>query len=502
MVRDRLNHASSRIDAFGDKMEGSVSELRREKDESITHLRTIIDKLQDQIQQLHEQNEREIAELKVQMREEYEETLDDLRAGHDDELNYSRKYFERESAKAAQDHAKALEDLRERLTLKRAEQSQARNTQTDGLALLDEAMQTTDDSSAASAELELIKQEHENAMSDATNRMQALEQRLKSTHNQLMESQDTIRNLLEAKIEDDKQSDRLESQLTKLGEDMKSKDEQAAKDRKQGAEARDRLIMELDTVRQQLKLTNESLAAKEAQLHSTTTRARELSQQARTAHQASERHRSITIKTMDDLKTAQTEVAKLRSEAKDHEVIALREAVKVSQEKQAQTAEQLQRAEGIVSQYQSRIKQLEEEMQRHQARSSEEVPNAIIQQQSRIEQLEEELQKHQAAQFTIQPPGRTVSTTKAPTNQANDYTNGSGGDAILGNMAAFTAQIQNIQSINDDLADLHRQSLQRLSAIPTTRRYDHYGLPVSPDSMSGDGESGEGNESEEEDEEL
>lgn len=505
VVRDRLNHASLRIDAFGDKMETSVNNLRREKDESITHLRVIIDKLQDQIQQLHEQNERDLSDLKNEMREEYEETLNDLRAGHDEELNHSRRHYEREAAKSAQDHAKAMEDLRERLNLKRAEQPQTGGTQTDDPALQDEAMQTTETPSASPAELESLKKEHEIAMSDATNRVQALEQRLKSTHNQLMESQETIRNLLEAKIEDDKQSDKLEPQLTKLREDTKFKDEEATKDRKRGAEARDRLIMELETVRQQLKLTNESLTAKEAQLQSTTARARELSQQARTAHQASERHRSITVKTMDELKTAQTEVERLRGESKDHEVIALREAVKVSQQHQDKSNEELQSVKETASQQQRKIAQLEEELQGYRARTNEELQHSINQQQARITQLEDELQKHQSAQLKIQPPGCALSTmsnaTKDPTT--NSHTN-RGGDTILGNMAAFKAQIQNIQSMNDDLADLHQQSLKRLNAIPTTRRYDRYGLPVSPESMSGGSGDDDGEEKtkEEEEEEL
>lgn len=217
VVRDRLNHASTRIDAFGDKMEKSVVDLQRDKDASISHLRKVVDRLQDQIQELHEQNERDLSDLKAAMQDELQKTVDDLHVAHDEESSQAQRSFDQEAHSTAQEHAKALEDLRERLTAKRVEQSRAVATQIDRSSQQDEALQTTEVFSGmvATAELESIKEDHEAAMSSANDRIEELMKRLENTHKQLTESQDTIRNLLEAKTEDDQASDELESRMSR-----------------------------------------------------------------------------------------------------------------------------------------------------------------------------------------------------------------------------------------------------------------------------------------------
>ena len=467
MIQSRLEQVSSRIDGLGTKLDDNVIGLLRKKEDSVAYLRATVEKLQDQVQQLHEQNERDLFELKTNMNDEYQQALDDLNVAHDEEVRKMLVRSREDAASVADAHAKALEDLRERLTIKRFEESRADWTQTDSMPKQDVAVQTTSRNPANAAELESLRREHENVMSAATQRMQDLEQRRESVNNQLRESQETIRNLLAAKVEDDERTQELETRMSKLQDEHQFEEEQRAQERKQGAEARDRLIAELEAVRQQLKLTNDSLAAKEAQFQTTTTRARELSQQARAALSASERHRSITIKTMDDLKTAQEEVSKLRQESKSHELIALREAVKVSQLQQAEAKEELQKANATVGQQQARIVELGKQLEHHR----------------------------------LSKAGSRSSADATSDGRDNARAGAEEGSSILGSMAAFNAQIQSISSMNDELAEVHRQSLQRLNALPTTRNYDHYGLPISPTSMSESNEDEDGDE-DDADEEL
>ena len=462
-VQDRLDRVSTRIDTYGHDLSHRISGLLEEKETEAAHHKRVIEKLQDQIRDLYEKHERDVATMKDDLEAEYQDELNNLHIGHDSDTRKIFKRAEKEAKDAAEKHAQALEDLEKRLSIKRAETS-TQSVQTRNPQYHDEAMQTIGDLSEDWVDLHSLKQDHENVMSAATQRMQDLEKQIEFANRNVYESQETIRDLLAGKLEDDEHLEDLRKQFTKLQEEHQSQQELHVQDRKQGAEARDRLIAELEGANQQMKFINDSLATKEAELQTTNNANRELSQKVRTASQASERHRSVTIKTMDELKAVQGEVSKMR-QSNNQEIMALKQAIKVCQTSASAVNEQLRKAHMTISQQSERIKGFEKENLR---RASEMRPSP------RASSATTSVSPTTAARATH---GGNATVSRSPVRAGNSN--------ILGDMAAFRTQVDAIQAINDDLENLHRQSLKRLNGVPTTVNLDRYGMPV-PRSPLGD----------------
>ena len=462
-VQKRLDRVSTRIDTYGHELSHRVNGLLEDKEAAEAHHKKVIEKLQDQIRDLYAKHERDIAKMKDDLEAEYQDELNNLHIGHDSDTRKMFKRAEKEAKEAAAKHAQALEDLEKRLSIKRAE-TFTQSVQTKSPQYHDEAMQTIVDLSEDWVDLNSLKQDHENVMSAATSRMQDLERQIEFANRNVYESQETVRDLLAGKIEDDERFEGLQKQFTKMQEEHQSQQELHVKDRKQGAEARDRLIAQLEGANQQMKLINDSLATKEAELQTTNSINRELSQKVRTASQASERHRSVTIKTMDELKAVQGEVSSMR-ESNSQEIMALKQAIKVCQTSASAVNEELRRAHMTISQQSERIKGFEKEDLRRaiEGRSS---PRA-------------------SSSRTSLPPTTATTATHSVNATAPRSPAKAGNSNILGDMAAFRTQVDAIQAINDDLENLHRQSLKRLSGVPTTVNLDRYGMPV-PRSPLGD----------------
>ncbi len=159
------------------------------------------------------------------------------------------------------------------------------------------------------------------------------------------------------------------AEITKIQGTMSLENEKREKERKQGAEVRDRLAAESERIRLDLLAANERAKENERTLDISNTKTEDVSQQLSAASQAAENHKNDSHKAKEELKAAQAEIerlkmANLQVEKKAcsdlaRELEVLRKAVDAEREISASLEKRLREGLTVSEKYAMRVREVE-----------------------------------------------------------------------------------------------------------------------------------------------
>lgn len=219
-----------------------------------------------------------------------------------------------------------------------------------------------------------------------TNILQQVEElklQLANAHAEIEKSKDDVMTLAAA-LEDSSKvaSDRLQhetsqlknqhaAEVSKLQETIALENEKREKERKHGAEVRDRLAAESERMRLELLSGNERAAEQQKAIDISATELEEVKQVLKTALQSAERHESNCLEAGEGLKDAQAEIEELRMaslQAEKNKVTAsdlnreiqkLQKAADAERERIPSLEDQLHEAQMISEKHAARVREVE-----------------------------------------------------------------------------------------------------------------------------------------------
>lgn len=304
----------------------------------------------------------------AQNEKKYQQNIDELHRQHDEQCAALRKELEAAEEEkfevAQQAHETAMSELTSQL-----QHQKERLTHTE-------------------QQLRVTIEAHDERVSPEklTNILQQVEElklQLANAHAGIEKSKDDVMTLAAA-LEDSSKvaSDRLQhetsqlknqhaAEVSKLQETIALENEKREKERKHGAEVRDRLAAESERMRLELLSGNERAAEQQKAIDISATELEEVKQVLKTALQSAERHESNCLEAREGLKDAQAEIEELRMaslQAEKNKVAAsdlnreiqkLQKAADAERERIPSLEDQLHEAQMISEKHAARVREVE-----------------------------------------------------------------------------------------------------------------------------------------------
>lgn len=304
----------------------------------------------------------------AQNEKKYQQNIDELHRQHDEQCAALRKELEAAEEEkfevAQQAHETAMSELTSQLQYQKE-----RLTHTE-------------------QQLRVTIEAHDERVSPEklTNILQQVEElklQLANAHAEIEKSKDDVMTLAAA-LEDSSKvaTDRLQhetsqlknqhaAEVSKLQETIALENEKREKERKHGAEVRDRLAAESERMRLELLSGNERAAEQQKAIDISATELEEVKQVLKTALQSAERHESNCLEAREGLKDAQAEIEELRMaslQAEKNKVTAsdlnreiqkLQKAADAERERIPSLEDQLHEAQMISEKHAARVREVE-----------------------------------------------------------------------------------------------------------------------------------------------
>lgn len=304
----------------------------------------------------------------AQNEQKYQQRIDELQRQHDERCAALRKELE-----AAE---------KEKIEVAQHAHDTAMSEVTSQLKLLKERLTHTEE------QLRVTKEAYDERVSpeklaDILQQVEELKLQLANAHAEAEKSKDNV-TILAAVLEDSKKvaSDRLQhetsqlknqhaAEVSKLQETIALENEKREKERKQGAEVRDRLAAESERMRLDLLSVNEKVAEQQGAIDLSATELEKVHQVLDTALHAAEHHESNCLEAREGLKDAQAEIEELRTaglQAEKNKVTAtdmnreiekLRKAADAERERISSLEDQLREAQTMSEKHGARAQEVE-----------------------------------------------------------------------------------------------------------------------------------------------
>lgn len=304
----------------------------------------------------------------AQNEKKYQQNIDELHRQHDEQCAALRKELEAAEEEkfevAQQAHETAMSELTSQL-----------QHQKERLTHTEQQLRVT-----IEAHDERVSSEK---LTNILRQVEELKLQLANAHAEIEKSKDDVMTLAAA-LEDSSKvaSDRLQhetsqlknqhaAEVSKLQETIALENEKREKERKHGAEVRDRLAAESERMRLELLSGNERAAEQQKAIDISATELEEVKQVLKTALQSAERHESNCLEAREGLKDAQAEIEELRMaslQAEKNKVTAsdlnreiqkLQKAADAERERIPSLEDQLHEAQMISEKHAARVREVE-----------------------------------------------------------------------------------------------------------------------------------------------
>ncbi|MCJ1463873.1 hypothetical protein MMC07_002482 [Pseudocyphellaria aurata] len=251
------------------------------------------------------------------------------------------------------------------------------------------------------------------------------------------------------------------AEISKIHENIELESERREKERKQGAEVRDRLVAESERLRHELLDTIEMAKEHQGNMHISAAMLQEANQKLSTARHVADRHKSEHRKALEELSATQGQLEELRSAHSQMQMEAKRspdinqefEALKIDlvaeREHNAKLEERLREAQAI---HNTRVREMESALKVTTAELVElktERPNgtAVVASPTFKSGL-------RSSRWAVMDNGHS---SEGDAKEGEDL-----GSHIEGNMAGMQEQVRQIEVLNDDMIDESQRFLSRI----------------------------------------
>lgn len=356
--------------------------------------RQVLDKHVQDFESLRLTHHKEMDELRSGAERVQSEQAQELHSSHTERIAQNEKKYEQNINELQRQHDERCAALRNELEAAEKEKfevaQQAHDTALSELT--SQLQQRTDRLNHTEEQLRLTKEAHDewvspDKLTDVLQQVEELKLQLENAHAEIEKSKDDVTTLAAA-LEDSSKvaSDRLQhetSQLKnqnavevfKLQETIALENEKREKERKQGAEVRDRLAADSERLGLELLAVHERVVEQQKVIDLSAIELVKVNQVLETALQTAQHHESNCLEARDGLKDAQDEIEQLRmaslqAEKKKEaasdltlEIEKLQKAVNTERERSSTLEDQLREAQTISGKHATRAQEVESALQ-------------------------------------------------------------------------------------------------------------------------------------------
>lgn len=292
--------------------------------------RKALDKQMQDLEELKTTHSKEMDELKSHAERHRSQDRLSINSSHAEKTAKADKKYQRDVDELQQQHEKRYIALRSELeTMEREKTFLARTAHDAALSDLQFQLQHHKELLAeAEEQSRLVKEAHDNGSSAA--KFAELNSRLEKAQAETAQAKEEVKNLTAVVEEaskalpDTTEPDRLRQEISeltkqhaaeiaKIQENIGLESERREKERKQGAEVRDRLVAESERLRHELLDTIEMAKEHQGAMHVSAGMLQDANQQLSTARHVADRHKNEHRKGLEELKAAQTQIEELKS---------------------------------------------------------------------------------------------------------------------------------------------------------------------------------------------
>lgn len=390
-VKDELDATATELQNLRESHVESMESHKKKSDGVLQDLQRSYDELLATWNQAEIEHPMKLEKLAGEHKEtlkKHAQDLEDLKLYHSKDIDELKAQFERHRA---QDRQSFTESHAEKTV--KTEKKHIRDI--NELQQLHEAriISLRNELEGAENDRSLVAQKaHAGTVSDLQSQVEEQKQKSEELRSQLVHAQTEVTqateevaglaaSLDEAKkaLLDTTESDRMQQEMFELTkqhadeviriqENTAADNEKREKERKQGAEVRDRLVAESERLRTELQAANDKTAEQQKLVKVQANKAQEANQKLSAVCQAADRHKKENRKTLDELKSAQDELEKLkaeRSEIKEEladvskQLDALEAALKAERQNCAKLGVQLHEAQAASEKHATRVREVE-----------------------------------------------------------------------------------------------------------------------------------------------
>lgn len=455
---------------------------RAEKDHSVNlekvkaEHRGALEKHAQDLKDLKTTHSKDMDELKSHAERHRSQDRQSINSSHAEKTAKAEKKYQRDIDELQQQHEKRYISLRNELESENREKtSLAQTAHETSLLDLQSQIQHYKELLLEAQEQSRIAKESQDDGSSAA-KLEELNSQLEEARAEVAQAKEEVTNLVAAAREasealpDTTESDRLRQEMSeltkqhaaetyKIQENIELETERREKERKQGAEVRDRLVAESERMRHELLVTIDVSKEHQGAMHASAGLLQEANQKLSTARHVADRHKNEHRKVLEELKAAQGQIEELKSA---HSQMEVPRSPDVSQEFQALKVD-------LAAERESSAK-LEDRLREAQAMHA-----------TRIREMESALKVTTAELVelkTERPNGSVVAASPAfksglrssrwavmdnEQNQDGGAMEGEElGSLIEGNMAGIQEQVRQMEVLNEDMIDESQRFLSRM----------------------------------------
>ena len=383
-----------------------ATELQNLRERHIEDLETLRKKSDEMLQDL-QQNYNELLATCNQAEKELPVKLEKVATDHKVALHKQVQDFE--DLKVS--HSKEIEELKARFERHRTQYRQSFNEshaeeatkfEKKHLRDIDELQQLHEGryislrnelEGAANEKLLAVRKTHEAVLADLQMQLEHETQKFEEVKSQLAHAQTGASQAKEKAAEltaaleeaneallDTTESDRLRQEIFdltkqhahevfKIEENIALDHEKREKERKQGAEVRDRLVAESERLRIELLAANDKTKEQQKLINVSANKAQEANHKLSAVCQAADRHKNENRKVLEDLKSARDELEKMKTERSQtktevfpdvsQQFEALQTAIEAERQKNVKLEKQLHEAQSVSEKHATRVREVE-----------------------------------------------------------------------------------------------------------------------------------------------
>lgn len=328
---------------------------RAEKEHSVNlekvkaEYRAALEKHAQDLKDLKTTHSKDMEELKSHAERHRSQDRQSINSSHAEKTAKAEKKYQRDIDELQQQHEKRYISLRNELeSANREKTSLAQTAYEASLSDLQSQLQHYKELLLEAQEQSRIAKESEDDGSSAA-KLEELNSQLEEARAEVAQAKEEVTNLVAAAREASEalpnttEADRLRqemseltkqhaAEISKIQENIELETERREKERKQGAEVRDRLVAESERMRLELLDTIDVSKEHQEAMHASAGLLQEANQKLSTARHVADRHKSEHRKVLEELKAAQGRIEELKSA---HSQMEAPRSPDVSQEFQA-----------------------------------------------------------------------------------------------------------------------------------------------------------------------
>ena len=312
-----------------------VTSRRAEEEHSIdlekakSELKDVLDKHAQDLENLKTTHSKEMDELKFHAERHRSQDRQSINSSHAEKTAKAEKKYQRGIDELQQQHEKRYISLRDELEREELEKTLlAQTAHETSLSTLQSQLQHYKELLAeAEEQLRLVKESQSNR---STVEFEELNSQLEKAQAEAAQAKGEVMNLVAAAKEasdalsDTTELDRLRqemselmkhhaAEISKIQENMELEGDKRDRERKQGAEVRDRLVAESERLRHELLDTTQMANERQTAMLVSADMLQEANQKLSTARHVADRHKSEHRRVLEELRAAQGRIEELKS---------------------------------------------------------------------------------------------------------------------------------------------------------------------------------------------